>query len=97
MCVNVGIWFVIVICIATLPKTHSTNAFVWREYTNMTSWPTGVSFILGLVGPAFAIGTIDSSTDMAEEIPNPSRNIPKTILIQWDGSFLMRVPEIVQY
>jgi amino acid transporter len=95
--VNVAIWFVVVICIAALPKTHSTNAFVWREYTNMTGWPTGVSFILGLVGPAFAIGTIDSSTHMAEEIPNPSRNIPKTILIQWAGSFLMRVPEIVEY
>ncbi|OOQ85476.1 putative choline transport protein [Penicillium brasilianum] len=87
--VNLGVWFVVVICIAALPKTHSTNSFVWKEYTNLTGWPTGVSFILGLVGPAFAIGTIDSSTHMAEEVPNPSKNIPKTILVQWFGSFSM--------
>ncbi|KAJ5689986.1 hypothetical protein N7462_004378 [Penicillium macrosclerotiorum] len=89
LCINIGVWFVVIICLATLPKTHSTNSFVWLEYENMTGWPTGVSFILGMVAPAFAIGTIDSSTHMAEEIPNPSKNIPKTILVQWFGSFAL--------
>ncbi|KAJ5526198.1 hypothetical protein N7494_012848 [Penicillium frequentans] len=87
--VNVGAWFTIIVCLAVLPKSHSTSSFVWTEYTNSTGWPTGVSFILGLVAPAFSIGTIDSSTHMAEEVPNPSKNIAKTVMIQWFGSFAM--------
>lgn len=89
MFVNVGAWFTIIVCLAVLPKSHSTSTFVWTDYANSTGWPTGMSFILGLVAPAFAIGTIDSSTHMAEEVPNPSKNIPKTVMIQWFGSFVM--------
>ncbi|KAJ5094269.1 hypothetical protein N7456_010130 [Penicillium angulare] len=87
--VNVGAWVTIIICLAVLPKSHATSSFVWTDYTNSTGWPTGMSFILGMVAPAFAIGTIDSSTHMAEEVPNPSKNIPKTIMVQWFGSFIM--------
>ncbi|KAJ5633656.1 hypothetical protein N7528_001498 [Penicillium herquei] len=87
--VNVGAWFTLIICLAVLPKSHSTSSFVWTKYTNSTGWPDGMSFILGLVAPAFSIGTIDSSTHMAEEVPNPSKNIPKTIMIQWFGSFAL--------
>jgi choline transport protein len=86
---NMAAWFSLIICLVTLPTSHSTNEFVWSDYSNLTGWPNGVSFILGLVSPAFSIGTIDSTTHMAEEIPHPSRNVPRAMFIQWSGSFLL--------
>ncbi|KAI1621672.1 amino acid/polyamine transporter I [Exophiala viscosa] len=86
---NIAAWLVVLICLASIPPTHSTNAFVWTDYSNLTGWPNGMSFILGLVAPAFAIGTIDSTTHMAEEIPHPSRNVPRAMFIQWLGTFLL--------
>ncbi|KAK5062639.1 hypothetical protein LTR84_004712 [Exophiala bonariae] len=84
---NIAAWLVVIICLASIPSTHSTNSFVWTDYRNLTGWPNGMSFILGLVGPAFAIGTIDSTTHMAEEIPNPSRNVPRAMLTSLFGTF----------
>ncbi|KAK5447955.1 hypothetical protein LTS15_009454 [Exophiala xenobiotica] len=86
---NITAWLVVIICLASIPATHSTNSFVWTDYSNLTGWPNGMSFILGLVAPAFAIGTIDSTTHMAEEIPHPSRNVPRAMFLQWLGSFLL--------
>jgi choline transport protein len=71
-----------IIVIAAMPKTHASNAFVWSEWENNTGWPSGVAFLTGVLNGAFAIGTPDAVTHMAEEVPNPRKELPKAIAAQ---------------
>ncbi|KAL8995734.1 MAG: hypothetical protein Q9169_004592 [Polycauliona sp. 2 TL-2023] len=82
-----GVFITIIVC-AALPTAsgngHATNAFVWREWVNQTGYSSdGFVFLLGMLNGAFAVGTPDITTHLAEEIPKPSKNIPKAILAQY--------------
>lgn len=54
----------------------------------MTGWQGGVAFLLGVLNGAFTIGTPDSITHIAEELPHPRRDLPKAIGIQLGLGFL---------
>ena len=71
-----------VIVVAAMPAQHASNAFVWTDWTNITGWSNGVAFLTGVLNGAFTIGTPDSVTHMAEELPNPKVDIPKAIAAQ---------------
>jgi amino acid transporter len=85
---SVGLFMVVVggvvtvIVVAVMPKQHATNAFVWTEWTNNTGWSGGVAFLAGMLNGAFTIGTPDSVTHMAEELPHPRRDLPRAIFAQ---------------
>ncbi|TKX21310.1 amino acid permease-like protein 4 [Elsinoe australis] len=79
---SLGGWVISLILVAALPsKTgygHATHSFVWTEWTNLTGWSSNVFvFLAGSLNGAWTIGTLDSITHMAEEMPDPRRNIPK--------------------
>jgi choline transport protein len=79
---------VTVIVVAAMPETHASNSFVWTEWQNGTGWPDGLAFLLGVLNGAFAIGTPDSVTHMAEEMPHPRKDLPKAIAAQIGLGFL---------
>ncbi|KAH0550941.1 hypothetical protein GP486_007694, partial [Trichoglossum hirsutum] len=85
---NMGIFLVIVgglitvIVVAAMPKQHATNAFVWKDWVNVTGWSGGVAFLTGVLNGAYTIGTPDAITHMAEELPNPKRDLPRAIAAQ---------------
>lgn len=85
---NIGMFLVIgggiitIIVVAAMPKTHASNAFVWKDWDNQTGWPSGVAFLTGVLNGAFTIGTPDAITHMAEELPRPKTDLPKAILLQ---------------
>ncbi|KAI0126580.1 amino acid/polyamine transporter I [Xylariales sp. AK1849] len=87
---HAGMFFVIVggiitiIVIAAMPKQHATNHFVWGSFdeNNQTGWQGGVAFLLGVLNGAFTVGTPDAITHMAEELPQPKRDIPRAIGLQ---------------
>lgn len=57
-----------VIVLAVLPKTHASNADVWVKYSNNTGgWSDGICFLMGLLNAAFAVGTPDCISHLAEE------------------------------
>jgi len=96
---DLGIFFVVggvvvtIIVCATLPHVNGTgyasNAFVWSEWVNNTGYKSdGFVFLLGMLNGAYAVGTPDCVTHLAEEIPRPSANIPKAILAQMSLGFL---------
>ncbi|KAK3694878.1 amino acid permease-domain-containing protein [Podospora appendiculata] len=93
---NLGMFFVIaggiitIIVIAAMPKQHASNAFVWGSFNenNLTGWPGGVAFLLGVLNGAFTIGTPDAITHMAEELPHPRKDLPKAIALQIGLGFL---------
>lgn len=71
-----------IIVVAAMPKQHASNAFVWRDWDNTTGWGNGVAFLTGVLNGAFVIGTTDSASHMAEELPNPKTDMPKAIAAQ---------------
>ncbi|KAF2400226.1 choline transport protein [Trichodelitschia bisporula] len=85
---DAGLFLVIVggiitiIVVVSMPEKHASNAFVWTDWDNQTGWSSGVAFLTGVLNGAFTIGTPDAITHMAEELPNPKRELPIAIAAQ---------------
>ncbi|EXJ81954.1 hypothetical protein A1O1_08021 [Capronia coronata CBS 617.96] len=81
-----GVFISIMVCAIMPSQTgagYASSDFVWSDYENETGISSpGFVFLAGMLNGAFAVGTTDSVTHMAEEIPNPGRNIPKAIFFQ---------------
>ncbi|KAI9847703.1 MAG: hypothetical protein M1837_001951 [Sclerophora amabilis] len=86
-----GVLITIIVC-AAMPQTngtdHASNDFVWRDWQNNTGYASnGFVFMAGMLNGAFAVGTPDCTSHLAEEIPRPSKNIPKAIAAQMSIGF----------
>ena len=85
---DVGLFFIIVggiitiIVVTAMPKTHASNSFVWTDFENTTGWGNGVAFLAGALNGAFTIGTPDGITHLAEELPDPRKDLPKAVGVQ---------------
>ncbi|KAI1136099.1 amino acid transporter [Hypoxylon sp. FL0543] len=94
---NCGMFFVVIGGIVTIivisamrPANHASNHFVWGSFeeNNLTGWQGGVAFLLGVLNGAFTIGTPDAITHIAEELPQPRKDLPKAIGFQLGLGFL---------
>ncbi|KAI9370717.1 amino acid permease [Aspergillus egyptiacus] len=61
------------------PNYHS-GRFVFAEFINMTGWPDGVAWLLGLLQGGLGLTGFDGVAHMIEEIPNPSVVGPKIMI-----------------
>jgi choline transport protein len=82
-----GVVITIIVC-ATMPHVNGTpytpSEVVWRGWDNRTGYSNDFFvFLAGMVNGAYAIGTPDCVSHLAEEIPRPSVNLPKAIGIQF--------------
>jgi choline transport protein len=73
---------VTIIILAAMPKSHASSKSVWSDWENTTGWTGGVAFLTGVLNGSFTIATVDSVSHMAEELPNPRRDIPRAIFAQ---------------
>ncbi|UKZ79971.1 hypothetical protein TrVFT333_007735 [Trichoderma virens FT-333] len=81
-----GLFVTIVVC-AVMPsrngKGYASNKFVWSDWSNGTGYSSNAFvFLAGMLNGAFAVGTPDCVTHIAEEIPQAARNLPKVLLCQ---------------
>lgn len=79
--------FIVIIVAAVMPTVtgagHATNEFVWKDWQNLSGYSSdGFVFVAGMLNGAFAVGTPDCVSHLAEEIKDPSKNIPKGIAVQ---------------
>ncbi|KAJ6506855.1 choline transport protein [Mycena sanguinolenta] len=72
----------VTIIVLASAKSHASASFVFTEWQNGTGWPGGAAFLTGMLNGAFAIGTPDSVTHMAEELPHPRKDLPRAIAAQ---------------
>ncbi|PTU22950.1 hypothetical protein P175DRAFT_0474634 [Aspergillus ochraceoroseus IBT 24754] len=87
-----GVLIIIIIC-AVMPHVngmpYATDEEVWRTWTNSTGYSSnGFVFVAGMLNGAYSVGTPDCSSHLAEEIPQPSKNIPKAVLAQMSVGFI---------
>ncbi|KAJ7500972.1 choline transport protein [Mycena galericulata] len=73
---------VITVVVLATSKSHASTAFVFTHWQNETGWSGGFAFLAGILNGAFAIGTPDSVTHIAEELPHPRRDLPRAIAAQ---------------
>jgi amino acid transporter len=87
-----GFLITVIVC-AVMPhvngQPYAPSSFVWTDWQNQTGYSSdGFAFMLGMLNGAFAVGTPDITSHLAEEIPNPRVNIPKAMLAQYAIGFL---------
>jgi choline transport protein len=68
-----GVFVTVLVC-AIMPfyngRGHASNSFVWKEWENNTGYSSNaLVFLTGMLNGAFAVGTPDCLTHLAEEIP----------------------------
>lgn len=68
-----GCLITVVVCAAMGGRggtPRATNSFVWEDWQNLTGWTSdGFVFMLGMLNGAFAVGTPDLISHLAEEVP----------------------------
>ncbi|KAH8678868.1 amino acid/polyamine transporter I [Tricladium varicosporioides] len=78
-----GVFITILVCVIMPHKTgsgYATSSFVWKDWSNQTGYTSnGFVFLAGMLNGAYAVGTPDCVSHLAEEIPNPRRNVPLAI------------------
>ncbi|KAF5021739.1 hypothetical protein F66182_6189 [Fusarium sp. NRRL 66182] len=78
----VAFCIVLPISVGTKPSLEYQSAkFVFGTWVNETGWDNGIVWFLGLVQAAYALTAYDSVLHMVEEIPNPRRNAPRTMVL----------------
>jgi amino acid transporter len=87
-----GVFITILVC-AIMPHTtgsgYASSSFVWSEWSNQTGYGSdGFVFLAGMLNGAYAVGTPDCVSHLAEEIPRPRRNIPLAIAAQMVIGFI---------
>ncbi|OJJ42089.1 hypothetical protein ASPZODRAFT_137507, partial [Penicilliopsis zonata CBS 506.65] len=72
----------IIVFVALLARTESKRSaeFVFTGFTNLSGWPDGLAFLTGLCGVNWGFCGLDAVTHMAEEIPDPRRNVPRALM-----------------
>ncbi|OJJ48971.1 hypothetical protein ASPZODRAFT_1364363 [Penicilliopsis zonata CBS 506.65] len=74
-------FLVILITVPACAHPHASAKFVFAEFVNSTGWKSdGIAFIVGLINPNWIFACLDSATHLAEEVPQPERNIPIAIM-----------------
>ncbi|KAL2820121.1 amino acid transporter [Aspergillus granulosus] len=67
-----------IVLVATQPHKQSAAA-VFVDYKNNSGWSDGTSFLIGLGTCMYAYLAIDGASHIAEELPNPSRDVPRAM------------------
>lgn len=82
--VYISIALITAVFIALLaPSTEKASArlvFGAEGYFNVSGWPNGVAFFIGISAVNWGFSCLDAATHLAEEIPEPRKNIPKALL-----------------
>lgn len=83
----VAFFIITVVVVTVMPGQegrpgHASTAFVWTEWNAEIGYPDGFVFVAGMLNGAYSVGAVDAVTHLAEEIPDPSRNVPLALLCQ---------------
>lgn len=95
--INVGALFIlIVLLVRTHPKQSAS--FVFSDFVNMTGWSSdGVVFFLGLLPGATAVNGFEGAAHLADEVPEPGKNIPRVMVGSAVLSAIAGFPMVLVY
>lgn len=74
------ILIIFIACLASAPS-YQPASFVFTEFVNDSGWSAkGITLLTGMVGVNWGFSCLDAVTHLAEEIPDPRRNVPKALI-----------------
>lgn len=85
-CIYVNIALIIATVIAlpvgkvTRGESLNSGTYVYGHVDNLTTWPTGWSFVLAFLAPIWSIGFFDSCVHMSEEALHAAKAVPLGII-----------------
>ncbi|KAB8278901.1 amino acid transporter [Aspergillus minisclerotigenes] len=92
-----------VTCLAMRSGNGQSAKAVFVDYQNTSGWSDGTSFIIGLGTCMYAYLAIDGACHIAEELPNPKRDVPRAMgltmligiltVIPWTVAFLFSITD----
>ncbi|KAF3026454.1 hypothetical protein E8E14_012340 [Neopestalotiopsis sp. 37M] len=84
MCIywtGASIIIILIVLLAMSPSKRS-GEFVFAHYDSSASgWPSGWSFFVGLLQPAYVLTGYGMVASMCEEVQTPEREVPKAIVL----------------
>ncbi|OQO09097.1 hypothetical protein B0A48_05988 [Cryoendolithus antarcticus] len=96
---RVGLFFILagflitIVIVTAMPgkggrPEHASSETVWKTWTaEGFGYPNGFVFVAGMLNGAYAVGTPDVTSHLAEEIPRAERNVPIAIAFQMGIGF----------
>lgn len=95
--INTGALFILIILLVRAHPKQSAE-FVFVDFVNLTGWSSNATvFMLGLLPGSVAVNAFDCASHMAEEMDNPSRQIPQVMVWSACLSALTGIPMILVY
>ena len=80
----------------TTGSGYASSTSVWSDWENSTGYSSNsFVFLLGMLNGAYAVGTPDCISHLAEEIPNPTKYIPLAIAAQMAIGFVTAFPYLI--
>lgn len=74
---------IVIVFVSVLAASPSFQpaSFVFTTFVNTSGWTSrGVTLLTGAIGVNWGFSCLDAVTHLAEEIPNPRKNVPKALL-----------------
>ncbi|KAH8883545.1 amino acid transporter [Thozetella sp. PMI_491] len=71
---------IIFVAVLAASPMKQPASFVFTDFVNFSGWNDALAVLTGLVGVNWGYSCLDACCHMAEEIPQPERNIPKALL-----------------
>lgn len=69
-------YLIILVTVPVCARPHASAEFVFGHFVSSTGWKSDVmAFIVGLINPNWIFACLDSATHLAEEVPQPEKNI----------------------
>ncbi|PYH93898.1 amino acid transporter [Aspergillus ellipticus CBS 707.79] len=85
--------FVVSLVTVLTVQDHKQSAHsVFVDYENHTGWNDGTAFMIGTATCMYAYLAIDGATHIAEEVTDPSRNIPRAVGLTVLSGILTAIP-----
>ncbi|KAK7744855.1 hypothetical protein SLS53_003088 [Cytospora paraplurivora] len=85
MCIywtGASVIIILVVLLAMAKGGRRSGEFVFAHYdASGSGWPTGWSFFVGLLQPAYVLTGYGMVASMCEEVQNPEREVPKAIVL----------------
>lgn len=71
---------IIFISLLAAPESRASGNFVFLDIWNMSRWRNGIAFIIGINGTNWGFSCLDAASHLADEVPDPRRDIPKALV-----------------
>ncbi|KAF8243958.1 amino acid transporter [Wilcoxina mikolae CBS 423.85] len=76
----IGFVVIAITALASAAPKFQTGSLVFGGVINKTAWPTGLAWMIGLLQGTLSLIGYDAPAHLAEEIPNPAKNVPRTMV-----------------